>query len=144
MFKRIINNELNKWVLQRDRKPLVIRGARQVGKTTLVNEFAGQFDQYLYFNLELKEDRAPFENFTNTETLVQMSEGINPKEYMEIAINGTKNGVLKEEIDPSVAEDAAYLGCQTFQPSPDFLFKVKTSLKFSFYYSFIDVLSYSR
>jgi len=52
------------------RKPLVIRGARQVGKTTLVNQFAAQYDQYIYLNLELSEDKEPFENFTSIENLI--------------------------------------------------------------------------
>ena len=101
-------------------------------------------EQISDLHLEGAQEGTKYENGFNTETLVQMSEGINPKEYTEIAINGTKNGVLKEEIISGVAEDAAYLGYQTFQPSPDFLFKVNISLKISFYYSFIDVLSYSR
>ena len=52
------------------RKPLVIRGARQVGKTTLVNQFAAQYEQYIYLNLELSEDKEPFENFTSIENLI--------------------------------------------------------------------------
>jgi predicted AAA+ superfamily ATPase len=52
MFARSIENELNKWSLRTDRKPLVLRGARQVGKTTVVNKFGEQFDNYLYINLE--------------------------------------------------------------------------------------------
>ena len=71
MFQRNALNELKKWVLQPDRKPLVIRGARQVGKTTLVRQFAADFDQYLYVNLEMPEDRAPFESFSNVETLLE-------------------------------------------------------------------------
>jgi uncharacterized protein len=71
MFDRLIIKELEKWGLQNDHKPLVIRGARQVGKTTLVNQFAEQFEQYIYLNLELQEDRQPFLDFTNIETLVQ-------------------------------------------------------------------------
>ena len=58
MFNRLIIKELEKWGKQKDRKPLVIRGARQVGKTTLVNQFAGHFEQYIYLNLELPEDIA--------------------------------------------------------------------------------------
>lgn len=71
MFNRLIIKELEQWALQSGRKPLVIRGARQVGKTTMVNQFAAQFDQYIYLNLELPEDKAPFEAFTSIETLVQ-------------------------------------------------------------------------
>ncbi len=71
MFKRLIVQQLEKWVLKPDRKPLIIRGARQVGKTTAVNQFATTFDQYIYLNLELQNDREPFENFKTLDNLVQ-------------------------------------------------------------------------
>lgn len=70
MFKRIIISELEKWKKAELRKPLIIRGARQVGKTTLVNQFSKQFNQYIYLNLELAEDKAPFEQFSSIENLV--------------------------------------------------------------------------
>jgi predicted AAA+ superfamily ATPase len=71
MFNRRIIEELDKWLAQPIRKPLVLRGARQVGKTTLVEQFASRFEQYIYLNLELPEDRQPFEQFTSVEALVQ-------------------------------------------------------------------------
>ena len=71
MFKRSILKELGLWCAQTNPKPLVIRGARQVGKTTLVKEFGKQFEQFIYLNLELREDKRPFEDFSNIETLVQ-------------------------------------------------------------------------
>ena len=95
-------------------------------------------------HLEGAQEGTMYENGFNIETVVQMSEGINPKEYTDIAINGTKNGVLKGEIIPGVAEDAANLNCQTFQPSPDFLFKVKSLLNASSCLFLIDVFSYSK
>ena len=70
MFKRQLLLELENWRQSKPRKPLVIRGARQVGKTTLVNQFATQSDQYIYLNLELSEDKEPFENFTSIEHLI--------------------------------------------------------------------------
>ena len=70
MFKRKLLLELEKWRQNIPRKPLVIRGARQVGKTTLVNQFAAQYEQYIYLNLELSEDKEPFENFTSIENLL--------------------------------------------------------------------------
>jgi predicted AAA+ superfamily ATPase len=70
MFRRQLLWELEKWRQNMPRKPLVIRGARQVGKTTLVNQFAKQYEQYIYVNLELSEDKQPFENFTSIETLI--------------------------------------------------------------------------
>ena len=44
MFDRTIVKELEKWVKKTNRKPLVLRGARQVGKTTAVEIFSKQFD----------------------------------------------------------------------------------------------------
>lgn len=52
MIRRTALKQLDFWRHKSDRKPLVLRGARQVGKTTLVNEFAKTFDNYLYVNLE--------------------------------------------------------------------------------------------
>ena len=40
MLKRTTENHLNTWYQKNRRKPLVLRGARQVGKSTLVREFA--------------------------------------------------------------------------------------------------------
>ncbi len=61
MFYRSIQKCLAEWLNKPNRKPLVIRGARQVGKTTVVKEFSRQFDHLLYFNLEKREDREIFE-----------------------------------------------------------------------------------
>jgi len=61
MFKREALESLKKWAAKPKHKPLVLRGARQVGKTTLVNEFAKQFDTYLYLNLENSRAKALFE-----------------------------------------------------------------------------------
>ena len=44
---------LNKWLQKKNRKPLIVRGARQVGKSTLVELFAQQGNGNLYnVNLE--------------------------------------------------------------------------------------------
>src|ERR1700743_938957 len=71
MFKRNIQEKLAEWSVKTGRKPLVIRGARQVGKTTAVRQFSTGFDQYIYLNLELGDGPAPFAQFTGLETLVQ-------------------------------------------------------------------------
>ncbi len=71
MVNRIIIAELKKWATDSSRKPLVLRGARQVGKTTLVHAFAKNFKQYIYLNLELEDDRLPFERFSKIETLIE-------------------------------------------------------------------------
>lgn len=55
MFERNAIKYLRQWASKEERKPLVLRGARQVGKTTLVELFAKDFDTYIYMNLEEKE-----------------------------------------------------------------------------------------
>ncbi len=44
------------WKLSDSRKPLLLRGARQVGKTTLVRAFANEFSNYIELNLEREAD----------------------------------------------------------------------------------------
>ena len=71
MFQRDILQELKKWRQKDARKPLIIRGARQVGKTTVIRQFAADFKEFIYLNLELPTDRKPFEDFTDFDTLLQ-------------------------------------------------------------------------
>lgn len=60
-FKREIQSRLEEWRQSSRRKPLVLRGARQVGKTTVVNQFGRTFDNYIYLNLEDAEAAALFD-----------------------------------------------------------------------------------
>lgn len=62
MFNRDIIAELKKWASKETRKPLVLRGARQVGKTTAIEIFSKDFDQYIRLNLEKHNEREIFEN----------------------------------------------------------------------------------
>ena len=52
MFERNIVTKLEQWAAKVNRKPLILRGSRQVGKTTLVDNFAVRFENYLYLNFE--------------------------------------------------------------------------------------------
>lgn len=61
---------LREWRNSEYRKPLILRGARQVGKTTLVKTFAKEFDVFVYLNLEKKEDRVLFEKTDNINLLI--------------------------------------------------------------------------
>ena len=72
MFKREIFSRLEDWKQEAHHKPLILRGARQVGKTTVVNEFGLLFDNYLYFNLERKEHVRLFEMDIPLDDLVNM------------------------------------------------------------------------
>lgn len=82
MFRRKILDKLEAWKQDDKHKPLILRGARQVGKTTVVNEFGNQFDNYLYFNLERSESAKLFEMEIPLDSLIQMlfaSLGKSPK-----------------------------------------------------------------
>ncbi len=71
MFKRDILKKMSSWAEKKKRKPLILRGARQVGKTTAVNMFSERFDQYLYLNLEIHEERRIFEQEYPVDELVR-------------------------------------------------------------------------
>ena len=62
MFQRNITDQLKQWAAKKNRKPLVLRGARQVGKTTAVKIFADSFDTCIFLNLDRPDDRRIFEN----------------------------------------------------------------------------------
>lgn len=51
-MKRFILEDLNKWKESKYRKPLILRGARQVGKTWAMREFGKSFDSVAYFNFD--------------------------------------------------------------------------------------------
>lgn len=72
MFNRLVINDLIAWKAKERHLPLVIRGARQVGKTTVVQEFGKSFENYLYFNLERKGDRELLEMEMPTEVFVTL------------------------------------------------------------------------
>lgn len=56
-MKRKILDSLNKWKSRRGRKPLILKGARQVGKTYALEEFGKKyFPRYHYCNFERRED----------------------------------------------------------------------------------------
>lgn len=56
MFNRTIIHELEQWKERRDRKPLMMLGARQVGKTSVLKKFGeDSFEHCAYFSLDEEE-----------------------------------------------------------------------------------------
>lgn len=52
-MKRSLNSKLTLWKSRKDHLPLVLQGARQVGKTWILKDFAVQnYPYYHYFNFE--------------------------------------------------------------------------------------------
>jgi len=70
MFYRKMYRHLLLWKDKKNRKPLIIRGARQVGKSTLVNEFGKEFRYFITLNLEKARDRKLFEDLEQTRDIV--------------------------------------------------------------------------
>ncbi|MCF0216699.1 MAG: ATP-binding protein [Fibrobacteraceae bacterium] len=70
-FERLILKNLREWRNSPYRKPLVLRGARQTGKTTLIKEFGKEFSTFIYLNLEKAEDSSIFENSLSARDLFQ-------------------------------------------------------------------------
>lgn len=60
-MERFILSELIKWKESKRRKPLILKGARQVGKTWVLQEFGKRFfSNYLYINFEKQEEYKQF------------------------------------------------------------------------------------
>lgn len=71
MYYRSIVLEMIEWRNDPRRKPMILRGARQVGKSTVVDQFAHEFEQYIKVNLDEKEDRKLFEEYENMDDFLQ-------------------------------------------------------------------------
>ena len=56
-LERTIDKELSKWKTDEYRKPILLRGARQVGKSSTVRELGKQFDYFLEINFEKKDSK---------------------------------------------------------------------------------------
>jgi len=56
-MERFVLKKLIEWKNSNDRKPLILQGARQVGKTWIMKEFGKRyFDNYVYFNFDENND----------------------------------------------------------------------------------------
>ena len=70
-LNRLILQELKSWRLRNFRKPLVLRGARQVGKTTIIKEFAKDFKHFISLNLELSKHIRYFNEYEDTDKVLE-------------------------------------------------------------------------
>jgi hypothetical protein len=72
-MQRKIFHQLASWKSKKKRKPLIVQGARQVGKTWLMNAFGEQhFEQKAYFNFE-----------TRTELCTLFEHNLKPKDLLK-------------------------------------------------------------
>lgn len=63
--------QLQKWGATTHRKPLIIRGARQVGKSTLVRLFSSSFDHFIELNAEKPAIQQLFRDHQDVNILLQ-------------------------------------------------------------------------
>ena len=71
MFNREILKNLNAWKNRSGRRPLILRGARQVGKTTVINMFSKEFDVFVELNLDLYSDIQVFKEEYGIDEIIQ-------------------------------------------------------------------------
>ncbi len=78
-MQRLLEKQLVEWKHSRRRKPLILRGARQVGKTWLVeNVLAKEFDSFVKIDLEKRADlHVHFEKDLDPRVIVS---------YLELAV----------------------------------------------------------
>ncbi len=72
-IKRTVTKQLIDWKNSLNRKPLILQGARQVGKTWLLNDFGNEeFENVAYFNFEGQPELKQFFSSTkDTKRIIQ-------------------------------------------------------------------------
>ena len=71
LFPRAVDSKLQEWMSTRGRKPLILRGARQVGKTVAVKLFARNFKHLIALNMDLSADSDLFRRGLDIHDLYQ-------------------------------------------------------------------------
>ncbi len=102
---RFASAHLDNWLADKKRKPLVIRGARQVGKTWIVRDFSRRNDLKL---IEL--------NFEKNPALSDLFTSNNPKEIL-------KN--LESEFETSIDPDSSLLFLDEIQAVPEMFARIR-------------------
>lgn len=90
-LKRNAIAELVRWKNSAERKPMVLKGARQVGKTWLMKEFGeNYYDSFVYFNFDEEEElKSIFKANKNPHRIIELlsmicSEKIKPEKTLII------------------------------------------------------------
>ena len=80
-MKRSAIQSLIRWKFSEDRKPMVIKGARQVGKTWLMKEFGkNYYDSFAYFNFDEEDElKSVFEANKNPHRIIEILSMIDGK-----------------------------------------------------------------
>ena len=102
---RFASEELDRWLKSTDRKPLIMRGARQVGKTWLVRDFAKRHKLEL---IELNLEKYPY--------YADLFLGNNPRESL-------KN--IEAQLTLKIIPESSCLFLDEIQAAPELLAKLR-------------------
>lgn len=79
MLKRKIDNFLLNWKNNKNKKPLIISGARQIGKTTSIKEFGKSYSSFIEINFAtMPQYKNIFKNGYQTEEIIREISLLNP------------------------------------------------------------------
>ena len=72
-LRRKIDDYLIEWKNNKDKKPLIVKGARQIGKTDAIEHFArNNYKYFVEINFVLdKEYKTIFDNGFNVDTIIK-------------------------------------------------------------------------
>ncbi len=114
-MKRTLYGDLLSWKDSNNRKPLLLQGARQVGKTYLINEFAqNEYSDYIYLNFEQNPDlKTLFKGDLNPQNIIN-----NISLYTGEKIHSSDTLIFFDEIQaaPEAITSLKYF----YEQSPDY------------------------
>ena len=97
-IKREVMDALLEWKQRPERKPLIIQGARQIGKTWIMQKFGEENFEYMaYFNFDASDELCrEFENTKNPERLIDIL-----RLYTQYPIEPGRTLIIFDEIQQS-------------------------------------------
>lgn len=97
-IKRDVMDALLEWKQCPERKPLIIQGARQIGKTWIMQKFGEEHFEYVaYFNFDASDELCrEFENTKNPERLIDIL-----RLYTQYPIEAGRTLIIFDEIQQS-------------------------------------------
>ena len=112
-MKRLLYKELLNWKNAKKRKPLLLQGARQVGKTYLINKFGkNEYKNYIYLNFEQNPSLASlFDIDLNPYKIIEnIMENFNLIELKDRYLNNLSGGEKKRVLFASLfITDSKYI-----------------------------------
>ena len=95
MFKRKVELYLEEWVKSPIKKPLILRGARQVGKTSLIKNWTSNTKRNLvYINLENSSERELFKSIQKSDGGIDLKDCLRVIQNYYSIVQDLKNNII--------------------------------------------------